>query len=402
MKRILILIVLVNCTALVAQENNSKKSIKDKLWGGYDSNAISKDLIIKDAFVTEGEKLLENVKVSIKVNNVTVDSMYTDKEGGFSTALKFDYKYKVQFSKIGYVTKFVEVDLTQIPAGDKTEGYDLGRFQMGMIRYVQGMDVEEYKTPVARYYFDERTGLIALDRVYLKKKRKEIEKQKARNEKLIVDAANEQDEIQEEYNILIRDADIEFEAKDYQLAKSYYQEAIKLKPLAEYPRNQLKVIVELLDGKLADDEKYKTLITQADEAYDLKQYSEAKNIYQSAIKIKTTEAYPREQVKKIDALVAANAVQKPKGEPKKDYSLKDIQIANDKAAFCSELAKKYPQGLTEERYMEGSKSIVRRIIVEGDIGVEYKHVTHNWGGSYFFKNGKPTTRFTWQKEAMQN
>ena len=173
--------------------------------------------------------------------------------------------------------------------------------------------------------------------------------------------------------------------------------------MAEYPRTQIKIIDGLLDGKLADDEKYKALIEQADEAYELNENAEAKKMYLAAIKVNTTDAYPRDQIKKIDALlVAKNAKSKSPKKENVNLSLKGVEISSDRAAFCSDLAKKYPQGLTEEKYMEGSKSITRRIIVEGDIGVEYKHVVHNWGGNYFFKNGKPTTRFTWQKEALQN
>lgn len=397
---------LVAFTGVQAQEENEKKKKKtplsQRLWGGYDSNAIEKNLVIKDAFVTEGEKLLSGVKVAVKINSATVDSMLTDKNGGFKTDLRFDYKYLLEFSKSGYVTKLVEIDLSNIPVEFKNEGYDLGRFQMGMVRQTAGMDLAEYKIPVARYYFDDRNRMVVLDRVYLKNRKQQIEEQKKRNEKIVEKVASENDEIQEEYNILIRDADIEFEAKDYELAKSYYQDALKLKPLAEYPRDQLKIIDVKLSGNQAAKEQYQALITQADEAYELKDYEEAKELYQASIKINTTDAYPRERIKKIDSILATLATNNEKPKEKKNLTLKNVEISSDRAAFCSELAKKYPQGLTEEKYMEGSKSITRRIIVEGDVGVEYKHVVHNWGGNYFYKNGKPTTRFIWQKEALQN
>ena len=390
-----------------AQDGKPKKEKKTplskRLWGGYDSNAVEKNLVIKDAFVTEGDRTIAGVLIEVKLNKTTIDSMLTDKTGGFKTDLRFDYKYLLKFSKVGFVTKLVEIDLTNIPTEYKSQGYDLGRFQMGMARYTQGMDIQEYKMPVARYYFDQRTRMVTLDREYLKKRKQKMEQQKEGNQAVIASAEEEKDELQEEYNILIRDADIEFESKDYQLAKSYYREAMRLKPLAEYPRTQIKIIDGMLDGKLADDEKYKALIAQANEAFELSEYNEAKRMYLAAIKVNTTDAYPGDQIKKIAALIAAkkSVDDSPKEENKK-LTLKGVEISSDRAAFCSQLSKKYPQGLTVEKYMEGSKSITRRIIVEGDLGVEYKHVVHNWGGNYFFKNGKPTTRFTWQKEALQN
>ena len=390
-----------------AQDEKPKKEKKaplsKRLWGGYDSSAIEKNLVIKDAFVTEGDRTIAGVLVEVKLNKTNIDSMLTDKTGGFKTDLRFDYKYILKFSKTGFVTKLVEIDLTNIPTEFKSQGYDLGRFQLGMVRFTEGMNIQEYKIPVARYYFDQRMRMVNLDREYLKNRKQKIEQQKEGNQAVIASVEEEKDELQEEYNILIRDADIEFEAKDYQLAKSYYKEAMRLKPLAEYPRTQIKIIDGMLDGKLADVEKYKALIAQANEAYELKEYSEAKEMYLAAIKVNTTDAYPREQIKKIDALLAEkNAEDNSPKEENMELTLKGVEISSDRAEFCSELAKKYPQGLTVEKYMEGSKSITRRIIVEGEIGVEYKHVVHNWGGNYFFKNGKPTTRFTWQKEALQN
>lgn len=381
-------------------DKKEKKSIRKKLWGGYDSNAIEKNLIIKDAFVTEGEQLLSGVLVKILLNSAVLDSMQTNKHGGFETKLRFDYRYILEFSKTGFVTKRVEVDLQNIPAEDKKGGYDLGRFQMGMLRYTEGMSIEEYETPVARYFYDQTNRMVVLDRAYLKQRKQKLAEQTVQNEAIVASKQKESDEIQEEYNVLIRDADIEFEAKDYKLAKTYYEEALKLKPLAEYPKQQINIINGFLAQELGEDEKYNALIKQADEAFELKDYSAAKEMYLSAIKIRTTDAYPREQIKKIDEFIASS--DKGSGDTKpNNYSLKNVTIDADRAEFCSALAKKYPQGLTEEKYMEGSKSITRRIIVDGDMGVEYKMVTHNWGGNYFFKNGKPISRFIWQKEAMQ-
>lgn len=391
------------CMGIEAQTENTKgrKSIKKKLWGGYDSNAIDKNLEIKDAFVTEGEEMLPGVSVDVLVNNNMVDSTTTDSRGGFAFNLKFDFKYVLRFSKKGYVTKLVEIDLQQMPPEAKREGYDLGRFQMGMVKKIEGMDTVEYSLPVARYYYDVRTTLIQLDRVFLKNRKEAIEKQKEQNSKIVAEQKELELEADAEYNRKIRDADIEFEAQDYELAKTYYKEAIKLKSLEEYPRSQLIKIDGLEKDLLGEDQKYNALIEQGDEAFDAKDYSSAKMAYTSAVKMRTTEPYPREKLKKIESLQKAKPVIAEGVKKNSDYDLKNIQIGADKSAFCAELAKKYPQGLTEETYEEGGKKVTKRVIVDGSIGVEFKKVVHNWGGVYYFKNGSPTTNFTWQKEAMQ-
>ncbi|MCB0480351.1 MAG: hypothetical protein KDC83_02920 [Flavobacteriales bacterium] len=387
----------------VAQNKKDKKKspIAKRLWGGYDSNAIEKNLEIKDAFVTEGEEMLEGVYVNVYINNNKIDSAITDKSGGFSFNLKFDYKYQIKFSKNGFVTKFIEIDLQNMPPQAKKEGYDLGRFQLGMLRKVENMDTGEFSVPVARYYYDEVSTLIQLDRVFLKSRKAAIAKQKEQNAALLAQQNQIDVEKDAEYNRLIRDADIELAAKDYELAKSYYKEAIKLKTLEEYPRAQLTKIDGLEKDELGESEKYRDLIKQGDEAFDAEDYESAKIAYTSAMKINSLEAYPRERIKKIELLEKEQKIKKPEVKEKTEYSLSAVQISADKSAFCAELARKYPQGLTEEIYQDGSKTVTRRIIVDGQIGVEYKKIVHNWGGVYYFKNGSPATNFVWQKEAIQ-
>ena len=69
--------------------------------------------------------------------------------------------------------------------------------------------------------------------------------------------------------------------------------------------------------------------------------------------------------------------------------------------FQNDLAKKYPQGVTEEVEKLGNKTIIRRIVVKGNTGDEYKMVKHNWGGKFFFKNGEAITELIWNEETKQ-
>jgi hypothetical protein len=66
--------------------------------------------------------------------------------------------------------------------------------------------------------------------------------------------------------------------------------------------------------------------------------------------------------------------------------------------YQKELAEKFPSGITEETYIEGNKSITRRVVVTAGKGNEYKRVEHNWGGVFFFKNGEAVTERVWKSE----
>lgn len=51
-----------------------------------------------------------------------------------------------------------------------------------------------------------------------------------------------------------------------------------------------------------------------------------------------------------------------------------------------EIAKEYPEGVTEEVYMKGNKEITERAVVRDGRGDIFWKVTHPWGGIYYFKN----------------
>ena len=63
-----------------------------------------------------------------------------------------------------------------------------------------------------------------------------------------------------------------------------------------------------------------------------------------------------------------------------------------------ELAKKYTQGITDEE-IEGPNCIIyRTIIVNGEVGDEYKKIKYNFGQIYFKKNDKDIPESIYNKE----
>ena len=64
----------------------------------------------------------------------------------------------------------------------------------------------------------------------------------------------------------------------------------------------------------------------------------------------------------------------------------------------TDLAKEFPQGVTEEVYEEGNKSVIRRIVVVGNKANEY-HKVQSISGTYYFKNGRSITEHLWRLES---
>lgn len=110
-------------------------------------------------------------------------------------------------------------------------------------------------------------------------------------------------ELTEKYNSLIAQADADFGDKNYDKAKSSYQEAAKLKPEEQYPKDKIKAIDDLL-ANLAVDEKYNNIITEADRLLASQNLESAKDKYNEALVVKSTEQYPKDKIKEIEALIA--------------------------------------------------------------------------------------------------
>ena len=75
--------------------------------------------------------------------------------------------------------------------------------------------------------------------------------------------------------------------------------------------------------------------------------------------------------------------------------------ADERERMLSELALEYPEGLTEEKFMDGQKKIVRRIVVfEGRADV-YKMVIQPWGAKYYFKNHVSIPKHQFDRETNE-
>ncbi|MDQ3046222.1 MAG: carboxypeptidase regulatory-like domain-containing protein [Bacteroidota bacterium] len=123
-------------------------------------------------------------------------------------------------------------------------------------------------------------------------------------------------------------------------------------------------------------DKYNALISKGDAALVAKDFPAAKTAYTEAQVLKSKETLPAEKLKAVDV---------------------DIENAK-RALYTNELAKKYPQGLTEEKVKEGNVSITRRIVVQGNKGDLYIKKETSFGAVYYFKNDQAITEQTYTKD----
>lgn len=74
-----------------------------------------------------------------------------------------------------------------------------------------------------------------------------------------------------------------------------------------------------------------------------------------------------------------------------------LEAEAKKALFTNEYAKKYPEGITEEKVKEGNANITRRIVVQGNKGFLYLKKETSFG-VFYFKDGVTITETEWLRD----
>ncbi len=111
----------------------------------------------------------------------------------------------------------------------------------------------------------------------------------------------------EQYQAAIESADTYFEQGDYLNAKASYQVASQLKPDEQYPKDRLKESIGLLRVQMEQSALYNDKLIFADRLFNDQSYEKARKAYEEALKIMPSEAYPQQQIEKINTIMEEEA-----------------------------------------------------------------------------------------------
>ena len=108
------------------------------------------------------------------------------------------------------------------------------------------------------------------------------------------------------YNALITSADGLFTAKDWSNAEKKYHDALEIKPLEDYPKNQLELIANSLKDEAQQSIKsqYDELIKKGDDNLSQKSYKEALDYFDQANEILPNESYPLDKIREIKRILS--------------------------------------------------------------------------------------------------
>lgn len=216
----------------------------------------------------------------------------------------------------------------------------------------------------------------------------EEEKSKAKNDPVFQDLMKEGHQL--------------FENKHYLKAIRKYEEAQDQRPFNVYP----KVIIADIELSMKDtleilrkEEKNnlpKEQPEKPEKELEKKKETKPDQAETEEERLKRLEEWERKERERLQA-----EREKRKKEKERETSVTNVSGDVKELSledFKKDLAKEYPSGLTETIKEEGNKTIITRVIVSEGKGNEYKKVVHNWGGIFYFKNGKAVPERVWKQE----
>jgi len=148
------------------------------------------------------------------------------------------------------------------------------------------------------------------------------------------------------YNELVKTADQLFTAVNYPESLNKYKEAANLRTSESYPKKRIKEIENILDSlekeKIRKDKEYQDILAQADKLLERKDFTNAQAGYRKASEIKPEDVYPKDQILKIEGLLAAENLKREQENQrlqneKTDQAFNQAMAAADKSFTANDL-----------------------------------------------------------------
>jgi tetratricopeptide (TPR) repeat protein len=268
-------------------------------------------------------------------NETKVKSSNTSSEGMFSFTLDYGKNYKIIVSRPGMIHKRIDFN-TNIPA--ESQRKLIKEFAVTLVENCEGANTSVFDEPADKVEFDKNMGNFVSNRGYFEKMQNQFTSAYADIERCK----------QKKYDDNRQSGDQAMKSGKYEEAKKSYEKALEASPNDSYLKRQIGQANKGIVDQGQADTKYNQLIKEADQYLAQNQLAAAKQRYSEAAKLKTTEAYPQQKMKDIDAALAQQA-DKARQDQSANNQYNDI-INKANAAMAS---KNYP--MAQQLFEQASK-----------------------------------------------
>ena len=289
-------------------------------------------ILFVDGTVKEGKSKLVGSTVTVYEDGDKFGAIVTNASGKFGFELMMDHEYIIEFSKSGYVSKKISVSTKGVPEDEAEFGFEFGGWQVGLFKNMEGLDVSILDNPVGKIFYVEADNGFDYDAKYTKSIRQEL----AQLQSDLAEKLEAQKIAEQNYKRAIASADKALGVSNYIEAIAKYTIALEAKVGDSYAAGKLaeaELKAQEEDAaqaaEAAKEDEFDDLMARADAKFKAKDYDGAKAGYTSAIGVKPNEKLPKDQIKKIDDLLAKAAEEERLAEEAEAKRLADEQAAEE-------------------------------------------------------------------------
>jgi tetratricopeptide (TPR) repeat protein len=161
------------------------------------------------------------------------------------------------------------------------------------------------------------------------KQNEDYPKQKINEIDAIISRQTQNAEQLKNYDDAVFQAELNFEKQFYERAISFYESALSHKPGDEKATRRIQEIKDLMN-ELANRTMYDKLIKSADRSFQRKQYNEAMADYEHAAELLPNEDYPQNQISRINGIFDEQARLAKEAEAAEQARLAALQAEQDR------------------------------------------------------------------------
>jgi len=395
----------------------------------------SGSLAVEGKVSVQGGKA-EGAVIRISKDGKRIDNVGVPKDGRYKLELEYSHKFELIFEKQNYFSQKIVVE-TIVPTTVQQSNMKFPSFPVDINLFTEIPDIDKSfsEKTVLKIYYSQSVGNFVSDLYYNDAQienlieqamfqSKEVDKEASYLSKL---TRAEKAELRREYNQLLEEAGNEYSKEEFLSALDGYKAASKILPQEQFPKDRIAEINDLLGIIMAAseldkalNERFEALVKQADEIFEQKKYSEARNIYHRALSIRPNDLYAIGQVEKIAEILNQQQIdaqykelitkadnsfnQVLYNEAKKDYEAA-LQIKPDESYPKSKVAEINRIFAKQSKEIRNQKNYKQAMFKAGGYFVRqfYDDAMASYENALKFKPGDPeaTAKIAEIKEIMQ-
>ncbi|MCG6191085.1 tetratricopeptide repeat protein, partial [Maribellus maritimus] len=283
------------------------------------SNAQRSNGLAVEGKISVEEGSVEGAVIEMYQDGRRLDNYGVGSDGNYKVELNYGHKFELIFSLAGNFSQKITVD-TELPreVALSNPSYPPFPVDVKLFTEVEGIDKSFSENTVLKIYYSPQVGNFISDLYYNNAQIKSLIDQAILQAQMI---GKEEDylsrltraelaELRKEYDQLLKEADAEYGDEKFLDALDGYKAANQVFPNEQYPKDRIAEINDLLgiimvaeEMDKALNERFNTLITNADQFFNAQKYFEARNSYNRALSIRPTDNHANQRVNEINEIL---------------------------------------------------------------------------------------------------